>query len=222
MLTCINPDCSKENLASAHFCQFCGNPFLLNDRYQLLHNQEQDDLSGEKGIDYTRLRDLLKAQQWEEADSETYGVMLRAVGKKLGGDWFTSSNELLNFPCKDLKTIDSLWVKYSSGHFGFSVQKQIYVECGAKLDGKYPGDEIWEKFIDRTGWRVEFIDLIGWRVIRNINIDYTDLKFSTSRSLMGELPGFFLLGRCGVASKVGGGCWWFYSLASRLVNCSIQ
>jgi len=44
-------------------------------------------------------------------------------------------------------------VNYSKGHFGFSVQKQIYVECGATLDGEYPGDEIWRKFGDRVGWR---------------------------------------------------------------------
>lgn len=112
---------------------------------------DRSDLSSEKGIDYTKLRDLLKAQKWKEADQETYEVMIRAVEKK-SGDWF-SSDELLNFPCTDLKTIDGLWVKYSKGQFGFSVQKQIYVECGAKLDGKYPGDKIWERFCDRVGWR---------------------------------------------------------------------
>ncbi|HIK45480.1 MAG TPA: GUN4 domain-containing protein, partial [Leptolyngbyaceae cyanobacterium M65_K2018_010] len=102
-------------------------------------------------MDYTHLRDLLKAQDWRAADQETYEVMICAVGKK-SGDWFTSE-ELLNFPCTDLRTIDRLWVKYSQGKFGFSVQKQIYVECGAQLDGKYPGDKILHKFCDRVGWR---------------------------------------------------------------------
>lgn len=111
----------------------------------------ENDLRSEKGIDYTKLRDLLKAEKWKEADKETYEVMIRAVGKE-SGSWFTSK-ELLNFPCADLKTIDHLWVNYSNGHFGFSVQKKIYVECGAKLDGKYPGDQIWSKFADRVGWR---------------------------------------------------------------------
>jgi hypothetical protein len=110
-----------------------------------------DEFASEKGIDYTRLRDLLAAENWKESNQETYKVMIQAVGKKTG-DWFTG-DELLNFPCTDLKTIDSLWVKYSNGHFGFSVQKKIYVECGAALDGKDPGDEISEKFCDRVGWR---------------------------------------------------------------------
>ncbi|CCQ59603.1 GUN4 domain-containing protein, partial [Crocosphaera watsonii] len=33
-----------------------------------------------------------------------------------------------NFPCEDLRIIDQLWVKYSNGQFGFSVQKQIYMD----------------------------------------------------------------------------------------------
>jgi len=102
---------------------------------------------------YQQLEVLLKAQQWKEADGETYRLMITAVGKD-EGQYFTSG-ELLNFPCNALKAIDGLWVKHSNGHFGFSVQKEIYVEClnGSKLDGKYPGDEVWEEFSDRVGWR---------------------------------------------------------------------
>lgn len=100
---------------------------------------------------YQLLETYLKNHQWKEADRETYRLMITTVGKE-EGQWF-KEEDLLNFPCEDLKTIDSLWVKYSKGHFGFSVQKKIYVECGATLDGKYPGDEIWDKFGDRVGWR---------------------------------------------------------------------
>jgi predicted NACHT family NTPase len=145
---------------------------------------------------YQRLEELLKAQQWIEADQETYRLMITAVGKE-EGQWF-KSEELLNFPCKDLKVIDGLWDKYSQGRFGFSVQKRIYEECGAKLDGNYPGDEIWEKFGDRVGWRED-----------NNWLSYSDLNPSLS-SPQGIFP-------C-----VGGGRGVFSSLAQRLVNCSIQ
>ena len=111
-----------------------------------------DELKSEKGVDYTRLRDLLKAGDWEGAAHETYLRMLEVVGREKGD--YIRSNELLNFPCADLKTIDRLWVQYSQGDFGFSVQKEIYVECGAKLDGKHPGDKIWHEFCDRIGWRI--------------------------------------------------------------------
>jgi hypothetical protein len=164
---------------------------------------ETDTLASEKGIDYTRLRDLLAADNWKEADQETYRVMIRAVGKE-EGDYFYQ-DEILNFPCMDLKTIDSLWVKYSQGKFGFSVQKKIYVECGAKLDGKYPGDKTWDKFCGRVGWR------IGGESVR-----YRNLKFNPSISLPGELPVY-----------AGGEEWWWgldgwwCDLFSRIVHCRV-
>ena len=135
----------------------------------------RDDLSSEKGIDYTRLQDLLKAGDWKGADRETYLRMLEAVGRK-DKDWMRKE-ELLNFPCADLKTIDRLWVNYSQGKFGFSVQKQIYVECGAALDGEYPGDKIFYEFCNRVGWRV-----------KNSYIPYFKLIFSTLAPT-GHLPG---------------------------------
>jgi hypothetical protein len=166
----------------------------------------EDDLSSEKGIDYTRLRDLLKAQDWKTADRETYEVMIRAVGKK-SGDWFTS-NELLNFPCADLLTIDRLWVKYSKGRFGFSVQKQIYVECGAKLDGQYPGDTIWSTFGDKVGWRVNG----SW-------IYYSEVTFSTSAP-QGHLP--CACPQRGADVAWGGGVWLAGGrVFSRIETCKV-
>ena len=148
---------------------------LLNSR---INSQETDDLSSEKGVDYRKLRDLLAAGNWKDADYETYLVMLQAVGREKN-DWIRDE-ELLNFPCTDLRTIDSLWVKYSNGKFGFSVQKQIYLECGGKADGKYD-EEVWEKFTDHVGWRIDG----EWR----LQLTYT---LSTS-SYYGNLPSSILL-----------------------------
>ncbi|MCC5650587.1 GUN4 domain-containing protein [Nostoc sp. XA013] len=159
----------------------------------------RDDLSSEKGIDYTRLRDLLAAKNCKEADQETYRVMIQAVGKE-DGDYFTQ-DELLNFPCTDLRTIDRLWVKYSNGHFGFSVQKEIYLSVGGKADGKYY-KEAWKKYGDRVGWRVES----GW-------ISYSKVTYDTS-SPRGHLP----VGRVGLLWLGGGRL--FSRIASRLVNCN--
>jgi hypothetical protein len=94
----------------------------------------------------------LKAGNWKEADYETYLVMIQALGKKEND--YLEYDELLNFPCTDLRTIDRLWVKYSNGRFGFSVQKEIYLSCGGKADGEYY-EEAWDKFGDRVGWKVE-------------------------------------------------------------------
>ena len=79
-------------------------------------------------MDYRKLRDLLAAGKWKEADEETTRVML-AVAKREKEDWLDVKH-IDNFPCEDLRTIDQLWVKYSDGKFGFSVQKRIYQGLG--------------------------------------------------------------------------------------------
>ncbi|MFB2922542.1 protein kinase domain-containing protein [Aerosakkonema funiforme] len=104
---------------------------------KLLSEIEADDLRSDKGVDYRKLRDLLKAGNWKEADEETGRVMLKAAGREKEG-WL--DDESINkFPCTDLRTIDRLWVKYSKGRFGFSVQKRIWESVGGK-----PGEYDWE------------------------------------------------------------------------------
>ncbi len=105
---------------------------------------------------YQQLEEYLKNQQWYEADQETWKLMLKVTNREEEG-WLDLDN-IKNFPCEDLLTLDRLWVDYSKKHgyeFGFSVQKQIYVECGGKLDFSYPSNETWEKFCDRTAWKSE-------------------------------------------------------------------
>jgi hypothetical protein len=66
--------------------------------------------------------------------------------------------DIKNFPCEDLLTLDRLWVEYSKKYgfeFGFSVQKDIYVECGGNLDFSLPSPETWNKFCDRIAWEKE-------------------------------------------------------------------
>ncbi len=146
---------------------------------------EEDDLKSEKGVDYTKLQNLLMAGKWKEADQETSLVMLQAVGRQQG-DWIREE-ELLNFPCTDLRTIDQLWVKYSNGRFGFSVQKRIYLDVGGIPDGRYD-DGAWNKYCDRVGWKVKG----RW-------IDYSEVIFDTSAP-EGHLPWVWGWGWGGVST----------------------
>ena len=120
---------------------------------------------------YEQLEEYLKAKEWEKADRETDKLMLSAVGKE-SGQWL-DSDDLRNFPCDELLAIDRLWVKYSNGLYGFSVQKQIYVECGGKLDFSYPSDETWNQFCDRVAWKdkgeylTSYSDLFNKKLINN-------------------------------------------------------
>jgi serine/threonine-protein kinase len=99
------------------------------------------------GYDYTKLRDLLAKQKWQEADEETAKAMLTVAGR----DDLLREEDIDNFPCEDLRTIDRLWLKFSNGKFGFSVQKEIYQQLGGTREFDL---DIWIKFGDTVGWRV--------------------------------------------------------------------
>ncbi len=120
------------------------------------------ELLSEKNVDYTRLRDLLAEGKLKEADEETLTVMLKATRREKEG--FLDVESIETFPCTDLRTIDGLWVKYSDGRFGFSVQKRIWESVGGK-PGEYD-EEIYRKLANRVGWRVKE----EW-------LNYSDLTF---------------------------------------------
>lgn len=101
------------------------------------------------GADYRNLRNLLAAGKWKEADEETGKLMLKVARREKEG-WLDSES-IDKFPCEDLRTIDQLWVKYSNGRFGFSVQKRIYQSLGGtRKCGDY---KFWDAYGDRIGWR---------------------------------------------------------------------
>jgi serine/threonine-protein kinase len=129
-------------------------------------------LKSAQGVDYTRLRDLLAAGKWREADQETNCVILKAARREVDG-WLDMES-LDNFPCDDLRTIDQLWVKYSQGRFGFSVQKKIWLEVGGKDDD----NTIWN-LGEYVGWNNKF----SW-------LEYEDLTFNM-QAPSGHLPGFW-------------------------------
>lgn len=165
------------------------------------NSEIEEDLSSEKGVDYRRLRDLLKAGQWKEADQETADPMLEAITIE---NWLDATiDDLLNFPCADLKTINRLWVDCSDGRFGFSVQKEIYVQCGARLEDNSPGIQIWHRLCDRAGWRTSG-SYIGYP---------EEVVFDTSAP-QGHLPLYSLgFGWFGV---------WLCYLSSRTETCELQ
>lgn len=142
-------------------------------------------LESAKGVDYRNLRDLLKVGKWREADEETLKVMLKAANRENQG-WLDNA-KLTNFPCKDLQTIDRLWVTASEGHFGFSVQKEIWEECGTPKE--YNSN--WSNFGIRVGWYKHNKPEKIIRFFGDHLTNYLDLKFSTSISPVGELPRCF-------------------------------
>jgi eukaryotic-like serine/threonine-protein kinase len=160
------------------------------------------ELKSAREVDYTRLRDLLIAGEWKEADLETRNVMLKAARREQEGDLDMDSIE--SFPCDDLRTIDQLWHKYSYGRFGFSVQKKIWLSVGGKVDYKTEC-----KLGDRVGWRKGKGKEGSW-------LNYSDLTFNKTAP-RGHLPCWF--GLWGVAEHFW--CRVHSALASRAVNCNL-
>ncbi len=170
-------------------------------------NSTEIELKSEKGVDYTKLRDFLTAGKWKEADEETADVMLQVMGQDSW--WLVTTSDIDNFPCDDLLTIDKLWVHYSKGKFGFSVQKKIYVdELGGTRDYN---EKTWYEFCDR----------IGWREGRSY-VSYEDLTFELlDTTPIGHLPGTLghLPGSVSRGGVVDEGRRW--SVFSRAKTCNL-
>lgn len=83
-------------------------------------NKDKEELSK----DYDTLLQLLKAKSWAKADEETKFLMLKLANKLEQG--YLKAKDIEKIPCFDILAIDNLWLKYSGGKFGFSVQEKVF------------------------------------------------------------------------------------------------
>ncbi len=123
-------------------------------------------ISKTTGVEYNRLRDLLKAGKWKEADGETTRMMLQAAGREKEG-WFRRE-DINKFSCEDLGIIDQVWLESNQGKFGFSVQKEIWLQNGSPTPTHpaYKQNESWRKFGRKIGWYLEKKDGGGYYGIK--------------------------------------------------------
>ncbi|NJK49873.1 protein kinase [Candidatus Gracilibacteria bacterium] len=161
--------------------------------------------SSKTNASYSKLTELLIAQNYESADRETWNLMLHIAKREKEG--CLNLNGIEQFPIQDLLKLDRLWQTYSNGNFGFSIQKQIYQNLGGSREFDY---EIWKTFGELVGW----YERGHW-------LNYRDLNFSHSAPV-GHLPVCFVdvLNRAGIARDVCG--WWrlgFVALIHRLDEC---
>jgi|LakMenEpi03Aug12_release.lakeMendotaPanAssembly.Ray.scaffolds.fasta_scaffold180475_1 hypothetical protein len=122
---------------------------------QALRIFDEEQLKSAVGMDYKVLRDLLAKENWKEAHEETERVIF-AVAQLLVPSWgrpFWLTSGVHRIPCQDLRTIDRLWVKSSSGRFGFSAQNRIYQNLRKTKTSAENLVEIYRAFLDRVGWR---------------------------------------------------------------------
>lgn len=155
--------------------------------------------------DYTKLEQLLDAGKWKEADGETANKMLEVAGRQQEGELRVEDVE--NFSCPDLRAMDRLWVKYSDGRFGFSVQKKIHQSLGGT---KEYNEKVSIAYYEAIGWKMQG-EKGAWRLLPN----YTD------NPPFAHLPWFSSGGvSCGIGSVDVGVCHVSLEL-QRLVNCKL-
>jgi hypothetical protein len=152
--------------------------------YELLLSKDSElaESSGYIPQVFLKLNSLLQAQNFKEADLETRKIMLAVANREKEG--YLRIEDAEKFPCKELRSIDKLWLEHSEGKFGISVQQQIYQSLGETKEYKRQKSIMKESMGKRVGWRNE-ID--GW-------LSYMDYNFSRTAP-SGHLPCVLSVGR---------------------------
>lgn len=171
---------------------------------------EQIDLESKRTFSnpeniYQRLEIYLSQQEWQKADEETYEILLKIANRFKEG-WLDYKSTQ-NLGCEELRFIDRLWLKYSNEHFGFSVQRRIWEELGAKIDYRTECD-----LGERLGWRINN----RWQ--DSIQIQYTLAAPAGHLPWDGHLPDGELreIGLIGSYAR-----WWCCLILSRCAECAI-
>ena len=89
-------------------------------------------------INYEELQLKLVEQKFEEADRLTSSYLRKLAGKLAEKRGYVFYSEVKNMSCKDLQTMDRLWIIYSTGRFGFSIQAKILKSVGKKYELLWP------------------------------------------------------------------------------------
>ncbi|MEB3348702.1 MAG: GUN4 domain-containing protein [Cyanobacteriota bacterium] len=99
--------------------------------------------SSAAGLDYGPLQRQLMAAAFEEADRLTSEALRQLAGAGAVQRGYVYYSEVATMPGLDLESLDRLWVCYSRGRFGFSVQGRLLQACGGRWDRLWP----------RIGWK---------------------------------------------------------------------
>ena len=112
------------------------------------------------GFDYSPLQRFLLNENYEEADRFTSSKLRELAGEKAVKRGYVYFSEAESIPSIDLSTLDKLWVVYSRGKFGFTVQAKILDSLGGRYDKLWPRigwkkDGIWTRYPKAFDWSIE-------------------------------------------------------------------
>lgn len=95
-----------------------------------------------RGVDYVPLATMLATGDFKAADQFTRDNLIKISGAADKGRSFVYFTEVQNIPAVDLATMERLWLDFSDGQFGYSVQKRAWDLENGNFDN----------FIRRIGW----------------------------------------------------------------------
>ncbi|MGG6296698.1 GUN4 N-terminal ARM-like repeat domain-containing protein [Leptolyngbya sp. AN02str] len=111
-----------------------------------LETQLADGLApwrSQSGVDFALLAQLLAKQEYQAADKLTLELMCQLVGDTALQRRWIYFTEVDKLSVADLRTINTLWLIYSEGRFGFSVQRDLWLSTGRN----------WERLWEMIGWK---------------------------------------------------------------------
>lgn len=139
-------------------CDPCGDDWAPGCLIQLLLDVESDaqreqwwqqhpqgwlQVTSAAGLDLLPLQRALAEQAFEQADRITSALLRQLAGPSAETRGYVYYSEVPPMPASDLQSLDRLWLVYSRGRFGFSVQARLLQSCGGRWDRLWP----------RIGWK---------------------------------------------------------------------
>ena len=114
----------------------------------------------EVGFDYSPLQRYLLNESYEDADRFTSSKLRELAGEKAVKRGYIYFSEVDSIPVIDLSTLNKLWIVYSRGKFGFTVQAKILASVGGRYDRLWPRigwkkDGIWTRYPKAFNWSIE-------------------------------------------------------------------
>ena len=117
----------------------------LSQAFWQRHPQGWLAVTSAQGLDYAPLQCALMRQAFEEADRLTSEHLRQLAGTAAVQRGYVYYSEVPAIAAADLDSLDRLWVVYSQGRFGFSVQRRLL----ASLEGR------WERLWPKLGWKTD-------------------------------------------------------------------
>jgi hypothetical protein len=113
-----------------------------------------------RGLDYAPLQGHLLRQEFEEADRLTSAHLRQLAGPEAERRGYVYFSEVAPIPGLDLRSLDRLWLAYSLGRFGFSVQGRLLRVCGHRWEALWPQlgwkrDGVWTRYPTAFTWSLE-------------------------------------------------------------------